>query len=108
MAWGEYPPEYNPRVHGTYDPGRWYGKPDTKFSQVKLGEMAGWIGRRNMTPGAIVSAWSRSYWRWTHRWMHPQKTGMAGIMQMVSLTMLFFYVTNYGKYRKHRLYKYHW
>lgn len=26
MAWGEYPPEYNPRVHGTYDPARFYGK----------------------------------------------------------------------------------
>lgn len=26
MGWGEYPPEYNARVHGTYDPARYYGK----------------------------------------------------------------------------------
>jgi len=26
MAWGEYPAEYNPRVHGPYDPARYYGK----------------------------------------------------------------------------------
>lgn len=26
MGWGEYPNEYNPRVHGPYDPARWYGK----------------------------------------------------------------------------------
>jgi len=23
---GEYPPEYNPRIHGPYDPSRNYGK----------------------------------------------------------------------------------
>lgn len=26
MGWGEYPPEYNARVHGPYDPARFYGK----------------------------------------------------------------------------------
>ncbi len=26
MAWGEYPAEYNPKVHGPYDPARFYGK----------------------------------------------------------------------------------
>ncbi len=26
MGWGEYPAEYNAKVHGPYDPARWYGK----------------------------------------------------------------------------------
>ena len=26
MAFGDYPPEYNPKVHGPYDPARYYGK----------------------------------------------------------------------------------
>lgn len=29
MAWGEYPAEYNPKVHGPYDPARFYGKGKT-------------------------------------------------------------------------------
>lgn len=39
MGFGDYPAEYNPKVHGPYDPARFYGKPDTPFSQVKLGEV---------------------------------------------------------------------
>lgn len=26
MGFGDYPAEYNPRVHGPYDPARYYGK----------------------------------------------------------------------------------
>lgn len=26
MALGDYPAEYNPKVHGPYDPARFYGK----------------------------------------------------------------------------------
>lgn len=26
MAYGDYPAEYNPKVHGPYDPARYYGK----------------------------------------------------------------------------------
>lgn len=26
MAFGDYPKEYNPSVHGPYDPARYYGK----------------------------------------------------------------------------------
>jgi len=39
MAIGDYPAEYNPKVHGPYDPARYYGTPDTPFSQLKLGEV---------------------------------------------------------------------
>lgn len=26
MGFGDYPAEYNPKVHGVYDPARYYGK----------------------------------------------------------------------------------
>lgn len=26
MGFGEYPPEYNAKIHGPYDPARFYGK----------------------------------------------------------------------------------
>lgn len=33
MAFGDYPKEYNPSVHGPYDPARYYGK--RKYSSEK-------------------------------------------------------------------------
>ena len=26
MGFGDYPAEYNPKIHGVYDPARFYGK----------------------------------------------------------------------------------
>lgn len=26
FKFGEYQPDYNPKIHGTYDPARYYGK----------------------------------------------------------------------------------
>uniref|UniRef100_A0A8D9ECI5 ATP synthase subunit f, mitochondrial n=1 Tax=Cacopsylla melanoneura TaxID=428564 RepID=A0A8D9ECI5_9HEMI len=34
MGFGDYPVEYNPRVHGPYDPARFYGNADTPLGQV--------------------------------------------------------------------------
>lgn len=31
MAFGDYPAEYNPKIHGVYDPARFYGKREYKF-----------------------------------------------------------------------------
>ncbi|CAH0563715.1 unnamed protein product [Brassicogethes aeneus] len=59
MAFGDYPADYNPKVHGPYDPARFYGKPDTPFGQVKVGEISAWLGRRNKGPAAITGAISR-------------------------------------------------
>jgi len=39
MGIGDYPAEYNPKVHGPYDPARYYGTPDKPFGQLKLGEV---------------------------------------------------------------------
>ncbi|CAD5122356.1 DgyrCDS10793 [Dimorphilus gyrociliatus] len=50
---GEYQPGYNPKIHGAYDPGRYYGKADP-ISNVKLGELSNWMGRREVSP---LGAW---------------------------------------------------
>ncbi|KAK8405157.1 hypothetical protein O3P69_001614 [Scylla paramamosain] len=106
MGFGEYPPEYNAKIHGPYDPARYYGKADIPFGQVKLGELGSWVGRRNMSgiPGAV----SRAFWRWNHKYMLPKKTGFAPFAQLMVGCMIVFYSINYGKMVHHRNHKYHW
>ncbi|XP_050539532.1 putative ATP synthase subunit f, mitochondrial [Daktulosphaira vitifoliae] len=107
MAIGDYPAEYNPKIHGPYDPARYYGKPDTPFSQVKLKEIGQWISRRNKSPQAIVGAFSRAYWRWSHKYVQPKRVTIAPVLHIITGSMLFFYVLNYGKFKNHRTQKYH-
>ncbi|KAM7341948.1 ATP synthase, subunit F isoform 1-T2 [Cochliomyia hominivorax] len=107
MAFGDYPAEYNPKVHGPYDPARYYGKADVPLGQVKLGELGAWFGRRNKTPSAIAGAMSRAWWRWQHKYVQPKRAGIAPFFQITAVAMTFFYAINYGKMRHHRNYKYH-
>ncbi|KAF7265242.1 ATP synthase, subunit F [Rhynchophorus ferrugineus] len=107
MAFGDYPAEYNPSVHGPYDPARYYGKADTPLAQVKLSELGAWIGRRNKGPQAIAGAISRAYWRWQHKYVQPKKAGIAPFLHVVFGGMGLFYIMNYGKLSHHKNYKYH-
>ncbi|XP_023727392.1 putative ATP synthase subunit f, mitochondrial [Cryptotermes secundus] len=108
MAFGDYPAEYNPKVHGPYDPARYYGRPDTPFGQLKLNEIGAWLGRRNKNPRAVMGAVSRAWWRWQHKYVQPKRAGIAPVFQIITGSMLFFYIINYGKIKHHRNYKYHW
>ncbi|KAF0769917.1 putative ATP synthase subunit f, mitochondrial [Aphis craccivora] len=107
MAIGDYPAEYNPKVHGPYDPARYYGTPDTPFSQVKLGEVTEWVGRRNKSPKAIAGLFSRAYWRWSHKYVQPKRATVAPLIHILAGSMIFFYAINYGKFVHHRNYKHH-
>jgi len=40
MAFGDYPAEYNPKVHGPYDPARFYGKGEYREECAKLRNFA--------------------------------------------------------------------
>uniref|UniRef100_A0A1B6DPI7 ATP synthase subunit f, mitochondrial n=1 Tax=Clastoptera arizonana TaxID=38151 RepID=A0A1B6DPI7_9HEMI len=95
MGFGDYPAEYNPRVHGPYDPARFYGKPDTPFGQVKLGELAAWLGRRRKSPNAVAGAFSRAFWRWQHKYVQPIRGGIAPFLQVSVASMIFFYYLNH-------------
>ncbi|XP_076050754.1 ATP synthase, subunit F [Oratosquilla oratoria] len=108
MGWGEYPAEYNPKVHGPYDPARFYGKADTALAEVKLGELGAWLGRRRLGPSAVMGSFSRAFWRWQHKYMQPKKAGIAPLLQVTVASMAFFYAINYGKMVHHRTQKYHW
>ncbi|KAL1494143.1 hypothetical protein ABEB36_009788 [Hypothenemus hampei] len=104
---GQYPPEYDPKIHGPYDPARFYGKPDTPFGQVKLNEVGSWLARRNKSPQAIVGAISRAYWRWQHKYVQPKRAGIAPFLHIVFGSMTFFYILNYPRISHHKNYKYH-
>lgn len=93
---------------------------DTPFSQVKLGELPGWLARREKSPRAIAAAVSRgniksfhfiklkhfisffspAFWAWQHKYHLPRKAGMAGHFQFIVATMTFFYIINYARIRK--------
>merc|ERR1712029_503483 len=65
--YGKYPREYNPKVHGPYWPGRYYGKPDTKFADVKLGDLFSWIARRDKGVAPTWQMVHRGYWNWVRK-----------------------------------------
>ncbi|KAK5640746.1 hypothetical protein RI129_009293 [Pyrocoelia pectoralis] len=107
MAFGDYPIEYDPKVHGPYDPARYYGKADTPLAQVKLGELASWISRRNKSPRAMAACVSRALWRWQHKYVQPKRAGIAPIFQVLVGSMVVFYILNYRRISHHKNYKYH-
>ncbi|KAB0793623.1 hypothetical protein PPYR_13243 [Photinus pyralis] len=107
MGFGDYPVEYNPKTHGPYDPARYYGKADTPLAQVKLGELTGWLGRRNKSPRAMVACVSRAFWRWQHKYVQPKRGGIAPVFQVIFGSMALFYILNYRRISHHKNYKYH-
>ncbi|XP_060859579.1 putative ATP synthase subunit f, mitochondrial isoform X1 [Metopolophium dirhodum] len=104
---GDYPAEYNPKVHGPYDPARFYGTPSTPFLELKLYEVPQWLKCRNKSPKSLAALFSRAYWRWSHQYVQPKRTTAAPLIQGLVGMMLIFYIINYGKIIRHRNYKYH-
>lgn len=104
---GDYPCEYNPKVHGPYNPARFYGTPDMPFSQLKLCEVTDWVKRRNKSPKSIAGLFSRAYWRWSHQYVQPKRSTAAPLIHYIAGMMIIFYIMNYGKIIRERHYKYH-
>ncbi|XP_065210428.1 putative ATP synthase subunit f, mitochondrial [Planococcus citri] len=107
ITFGDYPAAYNPRVHGPYDPARYYGKPDTPFGQVKLGELGAWFSRRDKSVRGAAGLWSRAFWRWQHKYVQPKRVTGAWVLQTIVPMMMFMYSINFGKKLVHRHHKYH-
>merc|ERR1711976_768695 len=105
---GQYPPEFNPKVHGPYNPATNYGKPDIKLADVKVGELGAWMGRRNYHPLAMGRALGRGYWQWAQKWLLTKKPGFAPVGQFILVLSGFFYVNLYHGLKSHRHVKYHW
>merc|ERR1712243_474916 len=105
---GELPKEYNIKIHGPYDPCTYYGPKGTPLSQTKIGQLPGWLARRNKSPAAIGRCMSRGYHRWLHRYYHPRYSGMAPFFQACFLWSGLFFCMNYAKISHHKNYKFHW
>ncbi|BFZ02830.1 hypothetical protein BsWGS_05869 [Bradybaena similaris] len=104
---GKYPKEYNPKVHGPYLPGRYYGKPDVPFGDVKIGDLGSWISRRSLRPANIWGAIHRSYWNWSGRWINARTPAFAGYAQMIMLLSAYSFFALYKDRSYHKHCKYH-
>ncbi|CAI9724369.1 Hypothetical predicted protein [Octopus vulgaris] len=103
---GTLPAEYNPKIHGPYNPGTYYG-PHDPLSEVKIGEITSWVGRRNMSPTGMVRAVNRGHWRWLQNYFLTKKGGSAGVAQFCVLISLSYYFLQYRAHTNHRHAKYH-
>lgn len=103
---GTLPAEYNPKVHGPYNPGTYYGKADP-LSEVKVGDVASWIGRRNASPHGIIRAINRAHWRWMQKYLLVRKGGASGVAQFCVLMCTSYYFLQYRSHTNHRHAKYH-
>jgi F-type H+-transporting ATPase subunit f len=106
---GKTPKEYNPRVHGFYNPAVYYGKPDTPFSQVKLNEMGAWVKRREwgLTPTARLI--SRGFWRYCQTWVTTRYISSVFLMHVVAINGIaaFFWKSHEMSHWHHQRYRYH-
>ncbi|KAI8796460.1 putative ATP synthase subunit f, mitochondrial [Biomphalaria glabrata] len=104
---GRYPKDYNPKVHGPYYPHRFYGKPDTPFSEVKIADLGSWFSRRSLSPSSIWAAIHRGYYRWASKNLHTKVPGFAPYGQIIMLTSTYFFFLLYSERKYHRHCKYH-
>merc|ERR1711862_284276 len=81
----------------------------TPLGQVKLGQLPGWILSRSKNPIDWGRCVARGWWRWRFNYLTPKYATLAGPLQFIAATCVFFYAINYDKtYSKHRQRKYQW
>merc|ERR1712053_31545 len=105
---GQLPAEYNPKIHGPYDPAVYYGPKDTTFLNTKLGQLPGWLMRRPKNPIDWFRATNRSWWRWRNAYLLPRYANGSGVFQFMAAWAVFMYVVNYDKLTPHTMRKHHW
>lgn len=67
------------------------------LAQVKLGELGGWLARRNKSPQALTAGLSRAWWRWQHKFVQPRRVTLAPFFQLVAASSFVFYIFNYHR-----------
>merc|ERR1712066_190550 len=93
---GKYPIEYNPRVHGPYEPGRFYGKADVALQNVKIGEFYSWLGRRDLSLNGAWGVVHRGYQRFFHRSMNARWSGFSPYAKVVMCMSAFWFPVFYN------------
>merc|ERR1712141_646976 len=104
---GEYPPGYNAKVHGPYNPARNYGPLDTKFTDVKLADLGDWLRRRDTRLSGVWRGLNRGFWRWNTKWLHVRSGSTAAVAQWTMVMCFLWYCNQYKWLSYHRLAKYH-
>merc|ERR1712215_76487 len=102
---GCYPKEYNPKVHGAFNAAVYYGKPDTPFKDVKLGELGAWIDRRQLS--GIPSAISRASARYMNKYVELWKPSHVPVVHWCASAMFIYWAMQAAWLRNHRHHKYH-
>ena len=103
----EYPKEYNPRVHGAYDPSRFYGKAQP-LTEVKLGEVGNWFSQRNMSFAGFRGLASRALWRYRIKYIDPRRANAAFIYQFIFVAFTAnYFLYDYAEKKKHTWALYH-
>jgi len=83
--WGLYPKEYNKKIHGPYYPFRNYGKVDTRFGDVKIGDLGAWLSRRSYSPRAMIAAFYRYKTGIFNRWVNVRRPHWGLILQLSTI-----------------------
>lgn len=99
-----YPPEYNRAVHGPFDPRRNYAFKDTPWTEVKLGELPGWLKRRNYSPRAIFQLIGRAPYRTMEHHVLPVRGKINILLILGIMTSVIGYVLQYNHLRKYLIY----
>lgn len=110
-VFGNYPKEYNRAVHGPFYPWVDYrsGPKDIPFKDVKLGDLKAWIGRRDKTPQAITSAFSRNVHLYSYKWIETRFGSFSKpLFHVIILSCTYSMLSLYGYLKLHRNHKYHW
>merc|ERR1711921_52412 len=82
----------------TYNAAVFYGKRDIPLNECKIGDVPAWLLRRNMSPKAMISCFSRTYHYWNQKWMLPKRGSAAGTYHILFGLSLWFYVNMYPNY----------
>jgi hypothetical protein len=112
----QYPKEYNPKVHGAFNPAINYGKGkpfkqlfhayvfDKKPNQnifvaeplldAKVGELGSWLSRRNFSLANIRAASSRLLWQYRMKYIAPKRANGAAAFHFI----FFAFTINYFLY----------
>lgn len=106
---GNYPAEYNRKVHGPFYPWVNYGPKEEPLADVKIGELSQWWTRRNKKPYAAIACASRKYHYW-HYLYFDAKYGSPtkGILQTAVFACFISMLGLLRHLRHERSHKYHW
>ncbi|KAL4232404.1 hypothetical protein ACF0H5_009972 [Mactra antiquata] len=90
-----YPEGYKPRVHGPYDPSRYYGKtPKVSLWDVKLGSLLETVLSADYRKRNLLQTVSRFFARYHARHWRVKNRTFAPLLQVIFVGHLFYFVGN--------------